>query len=228
VVPYQSNSYMVFHTGTTGNIYYAIVAPPDAEGVVHWNGVWTPIPNQTSNDAVSVTRYNSSGDLYLVYRGSNGDSRVYGTWLDGNGWHFGGNIGGGEIIGSPGITYNPVTSTLWAVGTGLNSQVWYTSQPIGSGSWPNWRSLFLETSLSPRIAANSDGNMVLTWGDSAQRPLFQAYSRFLTPFTSQTQDSNPIVTINPVQLVVIGATVWALTIIASRGFFKQIFNGTGS
>jgi hypothetical protein len=71
-----------------------------------WSGNWFSVPGQTTDMAVSVVQFSpNSYDLYMMYRGSGSDERIYGTWNDDNGWHFGGNIGGGDALSAPNITF---------------------------------------------------------------------------------------------------------------------------
>jgi hypothetical protein len=133
VVPVGFGDFGVFHTGTDERIYYADVAAPPANWNLDvndvWSGNWFSVPGQTTDMAVSVVQFSpNSYDLYMVYRGSGSDERIYGTWNDDNGWHFGGNIGGGDALSAPNITFNPRPNELWVMARGTDTRLWSTHQ----------------------------------------------------------------------------------------------------
>jgi hypothetical protein len=78
VAAFGPQSFMVIHTGTDGNIYYAIVF---ANGSSEQS--WTPIPWQTTQMPLSAVQMGAgSGNVYMVYREYGGDTHVWGTWFD--------------------------------------------------------------------------------------------------------------------------------------------------
>jgi hypothetical protein len=183
VVPVGSEDFAVFHTGTDERIYYADVAAPPANWNLDvndvWSGNWFSVPGQTTDMAVSVVQFSpNSYDLYMVYRGSGSDERIYGTWNDDNGWHFGGNIGGGDALSAPNITFNPRTNELWVMARGTDTRLWSTHQPVGAPSWPSWTSLGVTTFDSPNITTNIRGYMEVSILDINFQPQFATFDPF--------------------------------------------------
>ena len=86
VAPFGSDSFMVFHTGDNGEIWYTQVF-----GDGHNSGTWTAVPGNFTNLPVSVAQMGpNSNNLYLVYRG----------------------LGTTCGCGAPGLTAKPLTGPM--------------------------------------------------------------------------------------------------------------------
>ncbi len=225
VVALNSNSFMAFHVGTNFNIYYTIIIV-NANQTVNWSGKWTAIPGQTTNTPVSAANYsNACGCVYLVYTGSGGDPRVYGTWYSGGTWTFGGNIGGGQVYGWPTVTYNPATNELWVVGRGRNTgtSIWFTFQTVGAPNWPAWTDTHANTAMSPSIAANNDGSFIITGTTTTFVPFYALYDRD-GDRQEQENDSGGGLTFNSVNLVSDGNDIYVLLIGTDNvGYWRQLY-----
>jgi hypothetical protein len=227
VVPLGPSFWMVFHTGTDGSIYYTVITSPNAglNGAI-WGNSWQRIPfNQTTNMAVSAVQYRTSGAVFVAYRGSGGDPQVYGTWFDGGGWEGVEEIGDGEAVSSPSVTYNPVSDELWVTASGLDNAVWFTHQQIGDNGWPNWSSFDRLTQAPPQIAATTDGRMTVSFVDTAGHPNYRTFDVNLNPQTDWTVDTTGWVTRNAVALVAVGLNLYSLFIGTNNvGYWKQLRN----
>jgi hypothetical protein len=214
VVPLGFDEFGVFHTGTDGRIYYADVAAPprnwnlDVNDV--WSGNWFNVPGQTTNMPVSVVQFRpNSFDLYMVYRGSGQDERVYGAWNDDNGWHFGGNIGGGDALSAPSITFNNETQEGGTLGRGprYGQPALATHQPVGASSWPSWTPMVIDilgTDLHPRFAT---------------------FDPFMNRLTNWTVDASGFQTFGSVTLTANQEVIYGLIDgLDGIGYWKVVYN----
>src|SRR5579883_3346420 len=205
VIPLGSSGFEVFHTGTDGGIYYTTVDIPDTDwdgntGDV-WDGTWQRIPNQSTDMSVSAAPFApNSFDYYVVYRGSGNDTRVYGTWFDDAGWHFGGNIGGGQALSAPSITLNPRTEHLVVVARGTDNQLWFTGQALGASSWPNWIPMGVNTVAQPNITSNTNGYMVIDVLGTDLHPRYATFDPGMERLTNWTVDTTGFQTFDTVTL----------------------------
>jgi hypothetical protein len=72
VVPWGTDSFLVFHTGVDGHIYSAAVFPDGS------TTGWSPVPNNFTNMPVSVAQMGANSmNVYMVYRGQGNDQRVW-------------------------------------------------------------------------------------------------------------------------------------------------------
>jgi hypothetical protein len=217
VVPYGLESFMIFHVGIDHRIYFNILNPADNS-----NTGWQAIPNQSTNSPVSAVQF-SQNSVQLVYKGDNSDENVYGTWFDGNSWHFEGSIAGGQVFSAPSVTFNKETDQLIVVGRGLDQAVWYSTQTIGQLNWNPWRSLGQQTINSPQIIAAPDGNLVISYISPAQVPMYSTFDPNFNQMTNWTADTSGFLSFNPVRLVLVGAQVWALlTSLGGVGWNKHL------
>ncbi len=164
VVAWGSDSFMVFHTGTDGNIYYT---PVYGDGT--WEDQWIAVDWQTTNMPVSVTQLGpGSNDLYMVYRGVGNDQRVWGTRFNaadtaGGGWGDVENIGGGTSPSAPSVVWNNLAGTLNVATRGEDNQVWMNDGWIDD--WNGWAQEGGTTIDTPHIAAiATTGNMMMDYG----------------------------------------------------------------
>jgi hypothetical protein len=229
VVAFGSDSFMVFHTGDGGNIWYTQVF-----GDGHSDGTWTDIPGQTTNLTVSAAQMGpSSNNLYLVYRGSGSDTRVFGTWYDGqnNTWSGAAVINGGLAINGPGVSMNNATNQLFVTAQGLDSQLWMTHQTLGASSWNNWSPMGIYTTGSPYSVACPNGNMVVSiedyntaeyakfdgWGNR-QTGWWPDYSETITSPSQVTASGNEVFSLATIRADGAGANA----IVA--GYWEPIYN----
>jgi hypothetical protein len=233
VAPFGTNEFIIFHTGSDGNIYFTEIAD-----TVQNPNFWVQVPGQTTPNTMSVSvapMGQDSFEEFLVYRGASDDTRVFGTWINlQNQWSTPVNIGGGRALSGPSITFNNATQSLNVVAQGLDNQVWMTFQQLGSPTWPNWRPEAGQTSQSPSVAACANGNLLMSWVDSDQRPNYQATDANGNQLADSTIDlasasnSSPTNwrTDFPVQLVSSGNTVWSLFTGQNGGasYWKPVFN----
>lgn len=224
VVPYGTDSFMVFHTGTDGRIYYAQV-----NSDLSWPGSWTAVPwGQSTNMAVSVTQVGAgSTSLYMVYHSSN-DDRVLGTYWNGWGWTPGRTIPGVQTPAAPSVTYNSYTG-LWAVVRGEDNQVWMARSYTGTGgNWGNWTGQSGNTWDSPTIAAGANGHMLVSYVDQNNyRTYFRTYDADGQPTSNWSQDVAGWQTIYSVGLSVIYNTIYAiLTGLNGYVYYKEAYDGS--
>ena len=223
VVGYGQNSFMVFHTGTDGNIYYTQVSP--ASGT--WTGYWTAVPAQSTNMAVSVAQLGGgSNQLYMVYHSSSND-RVYGTQYDGSGWQGAQWIAGGSSPSAPSVTYQSFTGlTVVARGVGSN-QIWMSSSGNPYNQWSSWTDIGGNAYNSPTIAANNQtGTILVSYVDPGSlRPNYRAFGVYGNPVSDWSQDITGWQTLNPVALSVLGAAIYViLTGLNDNVYYKQVFS----
>lgn len=217
VVPFDTSSFMVFHTGTDGRIYWTVVL-----GNGFGNGPWISIPGQTTpnNMSVSVAPIGQGSlDEYVVYRGSGNDTRIFGTWVnDAGNWASPINIAGGLAVAPPAICLDSAASSFWVAAIGLDNQVWTTYQPLGAKSWPNWtpQGQFTgphfggEPIPGPGCAATDNGNVALAYVDTGARPHYAVFNNGGGLVTGWTGDITGWQTYNAVQLTSSGNAVWSL------------------
>jgi hypothetical protein len=224
VVPYGSNNFMVFHTGTDGNIYYTVVYP-NGTSTPGWSGSWTAVPYQSTNNAVSVTQLGpGSYGLYMVYRSST-DDRVWGTYWSGT-WGDVENIGGGESPAAPSVAWNNLAGTLNVVVRGEDDQVWMTTGWIND--WSSWSPQGGYTYTSPTVAVNSQtGDMLVSNVDeNSYIPNYRAYSSTGYPLGGWSQDSTNWQTVNAVALSYVAGALYAiLTGLNGYVYYKEAYNG---
>jgi hypothetical protein len=223
VVPFGPDDFFVFHVGTDSRIYYTEVRSDGS-----WLGDWIPVPGQTTRSPVAVAQFNNEGDLFMVYQGSGTDNNIYGTWFDGNGWHTPTNIGNGQTLSAPSITYNAVTNELRVAARGINQGIYTSHQTVGASFWPPFIQMTQGQQIltTPYIAATSDGNMVMSIVDLADQTFYRRFDRNLTPYDANwSQDRTGFLTFNSVFLSVIGTVVYALFVgFDSTAYWKQVTN----
>jgi hypothetical protein len=222
VVPFGSNSWMVFHTGTDGRIYYAQLNPDYS-----WSGSWTAIGwGQSTSTAVSATQVGANSTaLYVMYRGST-DDRIWGTYYNGSYWSPSRWISTGFSPSAPSVTFNS-HSGLWAAVRGTDNQVWINHSYTGTGdSWVGWTQQGGNTYVSPTIAATGTGQMLVSEVDeSSYRPNYRTYGALGNPLGDWSQDITGWQTIYSLGLSVIGASVWAiLTGLNGDVYYKQAYS----
>jgi len=222
VVPYGQNSFMVFHTGTDGNIYYTTVDPESGT----WNGSWLAVPSQSTNMAVSVTQLGAgSTQLYMVYHSSN-DDRVWGTLFDGYGWQGAQNIGEGSSPSAPSVTYQPFTGLTVAV-RGEDNQVWMSGSGSPYNQWSPWAPQGGYTYTSPTVVANGQtGTVLVSYVDeNTYRPSYRVYGVNGNPVGGWSQDITGWQTIYSVGLSVVGAAIYVL-LTGQNGivYYKQAYS----
>jgi hypothetical protein len=226
VVPYGSNSFMVFHTGTDGRIYYAQVNPDGT-----WSGSWTAVGwGQSTNMAVSVTQVGvNSSSLYMVYHSSNDDS-VYGAYYNGSYWGVGQRIAGGSSPAAPSVAYNP-QSGLFVVVRGEDNQVWMVSSYDTTGSnWGSWTPQGGYTYVQPTIARSEAGPMLVSYVDeNTYIPNYRPYGSVGQALGGWSQDITSWQTIYSVGLSVVSATVYViLTGLNGNVYYKEAYNPYGN
>jgi hypothetical protein len=207
VIPYGTNSFMVFHTGTDGRIYYAQVNPDYS-----WSGSWTVIGwAQSTNMAVSAVQVGaSSTSMYVAYHSSN-DDRVLGTYFNGYAWGPGQQISQGLSPAAPSLTFNS-HSGLWAAVRGEDNQVWMAQSYTGTGSnWASWTPQGGNTWTSPAIASSGTGQMLVSYVDqNSYRPSYRAYGSAGNALGDWSQDITGWQTIYAVGLSVISAAIYVI------------------
>lgn len=225
VVPYGQNSFMVFHTGTNGVIYYTQVNPANST----WSLQWYPVPNQASNMTVSVAQLGpGSNQLYMVYRGVNSD-QVWGTLYDGYGWQGAQNIGGGRSPSAPSVTYNYRTGGLFAAVRGNDNQVWMSASGNRGSGWSEWWANGGYTYVSPAIVANGETGLMLLGevDENTYRPNYRVYASNGSAISDWSQDITGWQTVEAVQLVAVGAAMYVLmTGLNGWSYYKQAFYGS--
>jgi hypothetical protein len=228
--------FLVFHTGVDGRIYYTDLFDKTNATQHSGSGQWQTVPGQSTKASVSVAEFDNRGDLFMVYQGAGSDDSVYGTWYDAQqgSWHFIGNIGGGQTLSAPSITYNSVSNELFIVARGLDQAVWSTHQQVGATTWGSWTSLQrttpmkMETVNSPQILANTRGLMVISYVDPNGNPWYQLFDKNLNPVAGWTQDLTHWQTSNPVSLTADGDIVYSLlTGLDGNGWWKKLIDTQG-
>jgi hypothetical protein len=218
VAPFGSDSFMVFHTGDEGNIFYTQVFGDGTN-----SGTWTSVPGNFTNLSVSVAQMGTnSNDLFLVYRGLGNDLRVWGTWYDGqtNTWAAADNISGGSGNGAPGIAMNNATNQLIITLQGTDNQLWMTHQTLGASSWNSWTPMGEFTGATAHSAACANGNMVVSVvdPDNNSEPAYAKFDGFgnrTGPWTEDGNDLDPF--LGGIQLTANGNNVYALADLSNNG-----------
>jgi hypothetical protein len=229
VTAFGSDSFMVFHTGDQGNIFYTQVF-----GDGHNDGTWTAVPGNFTNLSVSVAQMGTnSNNLFMVYRGLGNDLRVWGTWYDGqtNTWATAENISGGLANAAPGVAMNNATNQLIVTAQGTNNQLWMTHQTLGASSWSGWADMGVNTTGSPYSVACPNGNMVVSildgnepeyakfdgWGDQLTGWFLDRSATIGWP-VQLTANGNDVFSLATVDLDGSGgSTVWV-------GYWEQIYD----
>jgi hypothetical protein len=223
VVPWGPVSFLVFHTGVNGDIFYTAVFSDGS----HW-GTWYNVPGNFTNMSVSVAQMGPGSDnVYMVYRGLGNDKRVWGTWFSGQNsvWSTPENISGGLGNSSPGVSMNNVSNRLTVTVAGTDSQLWMTSQALGAHGWNNWTSMGVSTFDTPHSAACPNGNMVVSIRDINSHPEFAKFDAWGNQKTSFTVDTSGFQTNWAVQLTANGNSVYSLiTGLDNNGYWKQVYD----
>lgn len=156
VVAYRTG-WLVFHTGTDGQIFAAGVLPDGST-----NG-WLAVPGIRTNpvQGVAATAINGN-EIFLVHRGVS-DGRIYGNFFINGAWSNPQIVGdaGTQTLDSPGITFNSANQRIYVTHRGLDGRVYLTWQEYGSGTWSGWRDLGGNIQGQPVIAALASGSMQL-------------------------------------------------------------------
>jgi hypothetical protein len=220
VVPWESARFMIFHTGTDGNIYYTWIDPTAG----NWAGSWTAIPGQSTNMAVSAAQIGNQGeDIYLVYHSSS-DDRIWGTYFDGQTWGSTQNIGGGNSPAAPSVTYN--NYHLYAFARGEDNQVWMAqSYDIFGQTWTGWSPQGGYTYISPEVTTNlNTGEMVVNYVDeNSYRPSWRIYDSNGNPTGWWSQDTTGYQTVQAVALSWVAGAIFAiLTGLNDAVWYKQV------
>ena len=172
VVASGTDGFLVFHTGTDGNIYYTGVFI-DGSNYEQWFSV----PEQTTQMPVSVAQMGlGSTDVYMVYRGYGNDTRVWGTWFDAfeGDWSQAENINGGQANSAPTISLvpelpataeNPIpyADRLVVSAVGTDNNIWTTGQFVGADSWSPWTPI-LGQATGPNANHNLADNRTVATG----------------------------------------------------------------
>jgi hypothetical protein len=223
VVPFGSDSFMVFHTGDQGNIYYTQVFG-DGDN----DGTWTAVPGNFTNLPVSVAQMGTnSNNLFLVYRGLGNDLRVWGTWYDGqtNTWAAADNISGGSANTAPGVAMNYATNELIVTAQGTDNQLWMTHQALGASSWNSWSPMGVSTFNTPHSVACANGNMVVSIITGNNDAEFAKFDGFGDQESAWAEDAESDPFSSGVQLTANGNSVFALTNFEGGGFWRgPIYN----
>ena len=223
VAPFGSDSFMVFHTGDQGNIYYTQVATNGAN-----DGTWTAVPGNFTNLPVSVAQMGTnSNNLFLVYRGLGNDLRVWGTWYDGQtgSWAAADNINGGTANSAPGVAMNNGTNQLIITAQGTDNQLWITHQALGASSWSNWFPPHVATVNTPYSVACPNGNMVVSVVNNNLTTSFAKFDGFGDQESAWAEDSEEETFSSGVQLTANGNSIFALTNFGGSGFWRgSIYN----
>jgi hypothetical protein len=232
VVPWGPNAFMVFHTGTDGNIWFTPVYGDGSN-----SGTWYNVPGNTTQMPVSVAQMGTdSYNLYMVYRGFGNDPRVWGTWFGGpNGWSTPENISGGLANTAPAVVMNNVTNNLFVTVQGTDNQLWMTNQPLGAIGWNSWTPLGIDTFDTPHAAATADGNMVVSIlnapGSSGNaQPEYAKFDRWGNRQSGWSTDTSGQKTFWAVQLAANGNFVYSLItkmdgLAQYAGAWKQVYDG---
>jgi hypothetical protein len=224
VVPFGPDSFVVFHTGTDGRIYYTTVYNDGS-----WDNVWYVVPWQTTNMPVSVTQMGTdSYDLYMVYRGSGSDQRVWGTSFTDAGWGNAVNIAGGSSPSAPSVTWNNYLARLYVMLRGEDNQVWMTTTSGGTDAQPSWYDWEQEggsTIDTPHIAVVNNGYMLADYLDANYQVQTRTYEPYGNPITGWWQaESTYWQTRYPAQLVAYGAVIYMLlTGLDENVYYKQAY-----
>jgi hypothetical protein len=209
VAPFGSDSFMVFHTGDDGDIWFTQVF-----GDGHNSGTWNAVPGNFTNLPVSVAQMGpNSNNLFLVYRGLGNDLRVWGTWYDGqtNTWAGADNISGGSANNAPGVSMNNATNQLTVTVQGTDNQLWMTHQTLGASAWNSWLPKGAFTENTPHSAACANGNMVVSVIDGNGNPEFAKFDGFGDQESGWVvADEFPIAFEAGIQLTANGNNVYAL------------------
>jgi hypothetical protein len=222
VAPFGNDSFMVFHTGDNGEIWYTQVF-----GDGHNSGTWTAVPGNFTNLPVSVAQMGTnSNNLYLVYRGLGNDLRVWGTWYDGqtNTWAGADNISGGSANNAPGVSMNDATNQLTVTVQGTDNQLWMTHQALGAPAWNSWLPKGAFTENTPHSTACANGNMVVSIIDGNSNPEFAKFDGFGNQQSGWVVASEfPINFDSGIQLTANGNSVYALADLDGSGAWRQIY-----
>jgi len=224
VVAFGSDSFMVFHTGDTGNIFYTQVFGDGSN-----SGSWNAVPNNSTNLTVSVAQMGTnSNQLYMVYRGLGNDLRVWGLWYNGqtNVWSAPSNINGGMANTAPGVAMNYYTNQLFITAQGTDNSIWMTHQKVGASSWTSWVSTGQYTQYTPYSAACANGNMVVDSINALGNPAFAKFDgngNQQSSWALLDMYPSPGVT-SPVQLTANGNQIFALANVAGDGDYRLMYN----
>jgi hypothetical protein len=226
VTPWGPQGYMIFHVGINGLIYFHTVY---SDG--WWNGDWDAIPGQSTNTSMAVSAVqmgNGSHNVYLVYRGSGNDYRVWGTWYDGNDgvWAGADNIATGVSFFPPSITFNPESQRLFAVVQGAaNNHVYLTTNQLGSAYWPPWTDLgpYTVTNGQPFIAADGDGDMTISLLGPSGHSQWAQFNSDGNQLTSWEAD--PLTSPNAISLSSAAHAIFLLYNIYNEGWWRVIYPG---
>jgi hypothetical protein len=220
VVPWGSDSFMVFHTGVDQNIYYTVVY-----GDGGYEGQWFAVPNQATNMPVSVTQMGpGSNNVYMVYRGVS-SNQIWGTMFnsDDGEWQDTQNIGGGQSNSAPSVAWNNLTGQLNVVVRGLDNQVWMIFG--GTDNWSAWYNEGGYTIDTPNIAASPSGQtMFVDYLDPNYNVYYRLYDEWGDTVGDWLQDTTGWQSHYPVALEAIGnAMVAVLTGLDYLAWFKQAY-----
>jgi hypothetical protein len=224
VVPYGQNSFMIFHTGTDGRIYYTQLNPDYT-----WSGSWTAVGwGQSTNMAVSVAQVGANSNaLYMVYHSSN-DDRVFGTYYTGTYWTVGQAISGANSPAAPSVTFNS-QSGLFAAIRGEDNQVYMNYSYTGTGNnWGSWTAQGGNTYDAPTISTLGNGQMLVGYVDQNNyRPYYRTYgpSGNLNPLGDWSQDITGWQTVNSVSLSPVGDSMFVIvTGLSGFVYYKQAYS----
>jgi hypothetical protein len=220
VVGWGEDSFMVFHTGVDGNIYYTVVY-----GDGGYEGQWFSVPGQATHMPVSVTQVGAgSNDVYMVYRGVNSD-QIWGTFFnsDAGEWQNTENIGGGRSNSAPSVAWNGAAEQLNVVVRALNNEVWMIFG--GSGNWSNWYNEGGYTIDTPHISVSPTGEqMFFDYIDPNYNVYFRLYDQWGDAIGNWLEDTTGWQTNYPVALEAYGnAMIAIITGLNGLVWFKQAY-----
>jgi hypothetical protein len=221
VVAWGASAFMVLFVGTDNQINYAIFNS-DGEAL---SGDWQQIRNQTTTRPVSaVQMYPDSTQIFLVYQGADTNPFVWTTWFNGSTWSPAAVIQNGRAESEPAVARNPATGRLFVVTRGINNRLWMTNQLVGASQWPAWVDLNIEATGAASIAAASNGSMVVTVPDAANRNQLVEYNSTGTqiegPVPDETENTGAIG--NSVELTAVGSQIYALYNLGNKGYNRRI------
>jgi hypothetical protein len=139
-VAWGNNNFAVFSVGTNQNVYWTFTTNGNPGNPASWSQ-WVQVNaagNPQTSDPVGVTQLGQgSNGLYLVWRGANANTTIYGSYFNGDYWATVESIGG-STDDAPSITFNSVSQALWVTVRGGGGGTWLNSQNLGNASWNGW------------------------------------------------------------------------------------------
>jgi hypothetical protein len=159
VIPYGSDQFMVFFTGTDNHIWYSFVGTDGSNP-----GRWYQVPNnQTTGMPVAAAPMGGPGttNVFVAYHGNTTDN-IYQTWYDGSSgtWSDAEDLGRGVSPSHPAVTYNIATNQMVVAIQGTNNHLLINSQALGAQGWGIWQDEGLLCLGPPALVSIPSGRMV--------------------------------------------------------------------